>query len=235
LASGGLMLLPHLERYSLSPDQPVIGTVIWLHGLGASCHDFEPLVPLMGLKHNLRFIFPQAPSRPVTINGDMIMPSWYDILSMGFLRKVSWSEVDSSVQALKDFIQAENERGIGSDRIILAGFSQGGAIVLHTALRLEKPLAGILALSTYLLDLDHVPPAGTSANAQTNLEMQHGRQDPVVPFALAERSAEAIKAAGYSLHWQTYAMEHQVCDLQIRDLANWYQARSAEIAQLVKA
>lgn len=227
-----MQLLPHLERYSISPDLPVIGTVIWLHGLGASGHDFEPLVPLLGLTQNLRFLFPHAPEKPVTINGGMVMPSWYDILSMGFLRRVSWPEVEASVQALKDFIAAEAQKGIPSERIILAGFSQGGAIVLQTALRLETKLAGILALSTYLLDLDNVPPAANSPNAQTPLAMMHGTFDPVVPFALAERSSEAMQKAGYVLNWQTYPMEHQVCDVQIRDMAKWYQARAAELAQL---
>lgn len=227
-----MTLLPYLERYSISKDQPVIGTVIWLHGLGASGHDFEPLVTLLGLKHNLRFIFPHAPERAVTINGGMVMPSWYDILSMGFLREVNWQDVEASVLAVKDLIAAEAARGVPSERVILAGFSQGGAIILQTALNLNQKLAGVLALSTYVLQLESVPTASESLNAQTPFEMMHGTHDQVVPYALGEKSSQAILRAGYKLNWKTYPMQHQVCDPQIRDMAIWYQQRAEELAAL---
>lgn len=227
-----MSVLPYLESYSIHRDQPVIGSVIWLHGLGASGHDFEPLVPLLGLKHNLRFIFPHAPARPVTINGGFVMPSWYDILSMGFLREVNWQDVEASVKDVKELIAQENARGIATDKIILAGFSQGGAIILQTALHLNQKLAGVLALSTYVLDLEKIPPAKDSANLDTAFEMMHGIQDPVVPYALGQKSAQAISQAGYTLHWKEYPMQHQVCDPQIRDLAIWYQQRAHKMTSL---
>lgn len=218
-------LIPHLERYSGKADEPVKGTVIWLHGLGDSGHGFEPLVPYLKLKSNLRFIFPHAPARSVTINGGMVMPSWYDIYSIGALREVSWEQVKTSVGAIEALIQRENERGIPTEQIVLAGFSQGGAVTLELALQTKAKFAGIMALSTYLFKPDQVPPAAESANGRTPLLMHHGRWDPTVPLSLAERSREGLQTAGYAIDWKTYPMEHGVCDAQIADIGTWLDER----------
>ncbi|MEZ0373658.1 MAG: alpha/beta hydrolase [Candidatus Sericytochromatia bacterium] len=218
-----MSLLPCLERYSQAQDRPVTGAVIWLHGLGASGHDFEPLVPYLGLKSNVHFVFPNAPARPVTINMGMVMPSWYDIYSLGMLRSVSWEQVAESVAQVQALIERERERGIDPERIVLAGFSQGGAITLQLALTSPERFAGIMALSTYLFKPDEVPPASGSANGRTPLLMHHGRWDQTVPLALAELSQTALTKASYAVDWKTYPMEHGVCDTQIADIARWLQ------------
>jgi len=220
-----MSLLPHLTRYSQSADQTVQGSVIWLHGLGASGHDFEPLVPEMGLQANIRFIFPHAPNQPVTINMGMVMPSWYDILSLGEIRQVNQAQVAASVQAIRALLAQEVAQGVPCDKIVLAGFSQGGAIALETALHLEHTLAGVMALSTYLFDPERIPSALESPNRETPFLFQHGTEDPVVPFGLAKRSQAGLKQAGYAVQWQTYPMQHGVCPPQIRDIAQWLQAR----------
>lgn len=218
-----MQLLPHLTAYSRSADAPVTGAVIWLHGLGASGHDFEPLVPYLGLKRNVRFIFPHAPNQAVTINGGMVMPSWYDILSLGEMRQVDWKQVEASVAAVRALISREGERGVPHEQVVIAGFSQGGAITLQLALSEPERFAGIMALSTYLFTPDEVPPAAASANAATPLIMHHGRWDGTVPLSLAERSRAGLEKAGYKVDWKTYAMEHGVCDQQIGDIAGWLQ------------
>ena len=220
--------LPHLTRYSRNTAENVQGSVIWLHGLGASGHDFEPLVPHLGLSQsNIRFIFPHAPARPVTINMGMVMPSWYDILSIAEIREVDPQQVQESVQALHAFIAHEHESGVPYEKIVLAGFSQGGAITYETALNFEHQLGGIMALSTYLFDPDKLPSAAHSPNKDTPILVHHGRFDPTVPLHLAERSHTALKQAGYAVNWQSYAMEHAVCPEQIQDIARWLQSRFA--------
>lgn len=214
-------LITHLERYSRSQTEPVKGSVIWLHGLGDSGHGFEPLVPYLQLRHNLRFIFPHAPEQAVTINGGMVMPSWYDIYSIGALREVSWEQVKTSVCAIEALINRELERGLSSEQMVIAGFSQGGAIALELALNSPLKFAGIMALSTYLFKPDQVPPASSSPNQQTPLLINHGRWDPTVPLSLAERSREGLERAGYAVNWKTYPMEHGVCDAQIGEIGAW--------------
>lgn len=218
-----MSLLPHLERFSRSQSEPVTGAVIWLHGLGASGHDFEPLVPHLGLKANIRFLFPHAPEQAVTVNGGMVMPSWYDIYSLGMLRSVDWNQVQASVDAVQALIDREKSRGIASERLVLAGFSQGGAIALQLALNHAERFAGIMALSTYLFEPDQVPLAADAANGKTPLLMHHGRWDQTVPLALAEMSRAGLLKAGYQVDWKTYPMEHGVCPEQIGDIAAWMQ------------
>lgn len=218
-----MALLPCLEGWSRSKDQAVTGAVIWLHGLGASGHDFAPLVPHLGLTANIHFVFPHAPQRPVTINGGMVMPSWYDIYSLGMLRSVSWEQVHESVAQIQALIDQEKARGLTSEQIVIAGFSQGGAIALQLALHSPERLAGIMALSTYLFKPDELPQAARSVNAQTPLLMHHGRWDQTVPLELAERSRTGLEKAGYRVDWKTYPMEHGLCDAQIGDIARWLQ------------
>lgn len=222
-----MTLLPHLERYSRSATEPVQGAVVWLHGLGANGHDFEPVVPELGLPKdlNLRFVFPHAPSRPVTINMGMVMPSWYDILSMSGLRQVNWEQVNTSMEQTRALLAREHARGLPWDRLVLAGFSQGGAIALQTFLELDQRLAGVMALSTYTFKPDALPSAKQSVNATTPVLMHHGLHDPVVPLELAELSRQSLQAAGYALAWQTWPMEHGVCAPQIHAIGKWLAAR----------
>jgi phospholipase/carboxylesterase len=192
--------------------------ILWLHGLGADGHDFEPIVPELGLAQPVRFVFPNAPVRPVTINSGMRMRAWYDILQLG-----GGPEDDPGVRAsqrlLEEFISPENARGIAPAKIVLAGFSQGGAVALQTALRQPERLAGVLALSTYL------PLAGTlqSEMAQANRDlpifMAHGRYDDVIPFDRAQASRKHLEALGYPVHWHEYPMPHSVCAPEIADIA----------------
>jgi phospholipase/carboxylesterase len=196
--------------------------VIWLHGLGADGHDFEPVVPELRLPSRLRvrFVFPHAPVRPVTINMGMPMRAWYDILQMGGGR-----EDEAGIRASQALVQAliEQEKGRGVDprRIVLAGFSQGGAIVLHTGLRHAERLAGILALSTYLPLAGTLAAERSAANRDLPLYMVHGTQDPMIGITRARESRAALEALGYPVQWKEYAMAHSVCGEEIADIAAW--------------
>ncbi len=217
-------LIQHLE---LNTGDAPKGTVIWMHGLGADCWDFVPIVKELNLPESLplRFIFPQAPSRPITINGGHVMPGWYDISMADIERKPDEAGVRESQKSIDDLISREMARGIASDKIILAGFSQGGAIALQAGLRQTQPLAGILALSTYLTLGDSLAKEKTVANANIALLMAHGTQDPVVPLGLAKASRDALAQAGYKVEWREYAMEHSVCGEEIEEVSTWIQAR----------
>lgn len=197
--------------------------IIWLHGLGADGHDFESIVPQLRLPPSLavRFIFPHAPIRPVTINMGYEMRSWYDILSMAEVREINPQQLQESCDQLEVLIEQEMSRGIPSERIIIAGFSQGGAVALTTVLSYEKPLAGIMALSTYLPLADKVAQDKSSANAKIPVFMGHGTQDPVVAHALGESTREQLKGWGYPVEWHEYAMPHAVCLEEIEDISAW--------------
>lgn len=201
-----------------SPD----AAVIWLHGLGADGHDFEPVVPELRLpsRLRLRFVFPHAPVRPVTINMGMPMRAWYDILQMG-----GGKEDEAGIRASQALIQAlieqEKGRGVNPRRIVLAGFSQGGAIVLQTGLRHPERLAGILALSTYLPLAGKLAAERSAANSDLPVFMAHGTQDPMIGIARARESRAALEALGYPVQWKEYAMAHSVCGEEIADIAAW--------------
>jgi phospholipase/carboxylesterase len=198
-------------------------SVIWLHGLGADGHDFVPIVPELRLPSDLavRFVFPHAPHRPVTINRGYVMRAWYDIAETEFGRREDEAGIRESEQTMRALIQRETERGISSERIVLAGFSQGGAVVLHTGLRLPQRLAGILALSTYLPLADTLKAEAHPANADVPIFMAHGTDDPIIPLALGESSADLLTRRGANLEWRTYEMEHSVCLDEIQDIAGW--------------
>jgi phospholipase/carboxylesterase len=198
--------------------------VIWLHGLGADGHDFEPIVPELGLRIPVRFIFPHAPVRPVTINGGMAMRAWYDIL--GFSRTASEDDVGirASAAAVTKLIDREVERGVPAARIVLAGFSQGGAIALHTALREPRALGGVLALSTYLPLAGTLAAERSAANARVPIFMAHGTVDNVLPLALGESARRALEALGYDVAWQVYPMPHSVCMEEISAIGAWLAA-----------
>ncbi|PNK61727.1 alpha/beta hydrolase [Psychrobacter sp. FDAARGOS_221] len=195
--------------------------VIWLHGLGASGHDFEPVVPELGLNSELavRFVFPHAPRIPVTINGGMVMPAWYDILEMSLERKVDVEQIQKSAAAINDLIQREVDRGVSPDNIVIAGFSQGGAIAYQVALTHPQKLAGLLTLSTYLAIDDSAN--FSDANKTLPVKIDHGTQDPVVPVQLGQRATESLKQLGYDVDFTTYPMAHQVCMPQIKSIGNW--------------
>ncbi|MDD9893799.1 MAG: dienelactone hydrolase family protein [Gammaproteobacteria bacterium] len=198
-------------------------TVIWMHGLGADGNDFVPVVPMLGLPadHGIKFIFPNAPQRPVTINGGMVMPAWYDILGLDFGSRQDEEGIRGSQTEIEKLIAAAKAEGIPADRIVIAGFSQGGVIALQTSLRHEEKLAGVLALSTYLALHEKLEDEANAANQNTPIFMAHGNYDPVIPFRYAEQSRDRLKQAGYEVEWHSYPMEHQVALEEINDIGNW--------------
>jgi phospholipase/carboxylesterase len=201
--------------------------VLWLHGLGADGHDFEPIVPELGLSLPVRFVFPHAPVRPVTINGGMAMRAWYDILGFDRRAKADSAGIRASAAAVTELVDREIERGMSSERIVLAGFSQGGAIALHVALRSPRPLAGVLALSTYLPLAATLASERSAANARIPLFMAHGTDDSVLPLALAESSRGVLEGLGYAVEWHAYPMAHSVCMEEISAIAAWLAALPA--------
>ena len=198
--------------------------VLWLHGLGADGHDFEPIVPELGLGVPVRFVFPHAPVRRVTINGGMAMRAWYDILGFDRRAREDAAGIRASAAVVTELVDREIERGMSSDRIVLAGFSQGGAIALHTALREPRPLAGVLALSTYLPLAATLASERSAANARLPLFMAHGTDDGVLPLQLAETSRAALEALDYAVDWHAYPMEHSVCLEEIGAIGDWLAA-----------
>lgn len=205
-----------------NPSQKKIDrAVIWLHGLGASGHDFEPVVPQLGLADDMgvRFIFPHAPNRPVTINGGMVMPAWYDILEMSLERKVDIAQIEDSSQQIQDLIAREIERGVKPEHIVIAGFSQGGAVAYHVALGYPEPLAGLMSLSTYFATNDSV--RYSAANTDMPILIEHGTHDPVVPVILGEQAKQVLSEKGYKVTYHTYPMAHQVCMPQIQNIGKW--------------
>jgi phospholipase/carboxylesterase len=200
--------------------------VIWLHGLGADGHDFEPIVPELRLGFSARFVFPHAPVRPVTINGGMRMRAWYDVL--GFDRRAREDEtgIRASAAAVTELIDAQVARGVPAERVVLAGFSQGGAVALHTALREPRPLGGVVALSTYLPLAAALPAERSAANTRLPIFMAHGTADTVLPLALGETSRRTLEALGYAVEWHSYAMPHSVCLEEIAAIGAWLAARA---------
>jgi len=217
-------LIEHLE---LNTGANPKGTVIWMHGLGADCWDFVPMVKELGvlLDLPLRFIFPQAPSRPITINGGQVMPGWYDISMAELERKADETGIRASQLAIDALIEREMSRGISADNIVLAGFSQGGAIALQCALRCKHRLGGVMALSTYLTLADSLGAERTLVNTGIPILMAHGTQDPVVPLSLARTSKATLASHGYQVEWREYPMQHAVCGPEIEDIAAWLEKR----------
>jgi phospholipase/carboxylesterase len=215
-------LLPRIELQS-KPEQPATACVIWLHGLGADGNDFAGLVPELDLGDAppIRFIFPHAPSIPVTINGGYVMPAWYDILGANLVDRQDAAGIQSSEQAIVALITHEVQRGIRHDNIVLAGFSQGCAIALHTGLRLPNALAGIVALSGYLPLADRLASERHLANAKTPIFMGHGTMDPVVVLARGESSRDALNLLGQPVQWRTYPMQHSVHPQEITDISTF--------------
>ena len=212
-----------LERITIEPKQPVKACVIWLHGLGDSGAGFAPVVPLLGIPESLavRFIFPHSPSIAVTINQGFVMPAWYDIKGMDIDNRADMPGVINSESAIAALIDEQVASGISADKIVLAGFSQGGVMSLFTGLRYPKTLAGIMALSCYLPTGDKLPSDLSEANRHTPLLQLHGDQDEVVPVIAGLSAYELIKTAGYPTQWQTYSMGHSVLPEQLKDIGKW--------------
>ena len=200
--------------------------VIWLHGLGADGHDFEPIVPELRLDPglNIRFVFPHAPMMPVTINQGFVMRAWYDIRAADIGSEADEKGIRSSAGLLTDMVDAEIEGGIAAERIVVAGFSQGGAIALQAGLRYPARLAGILALSTYLPLADSLEAEKAGANADVPILLAHGSADPVIPVVLAHRSREKLEQTGYEIEWHEYrGMPHSVSEQEIFHVAEWLE------------
>jgi phospholipase/carboxylesterase len=199
------------------------GAVIWLHGLGADGHDFEPLVPELVRpgERALRFVFPHAPIRPVTLNGGFAMRAWYDIVALDRHGPEDDTGIRSSQLTVEALIRRENARGIRSEHIVLAGFSQGGAMALFVGVRYPDRLAGIMGLSCYLLRAARLASERGAANQATPVFLAHGTQDPVVVPALGEQARRQLEAAGYAVEWHAYSMPHSVCPEEVADIAAW--------------
>ena len=214
-----------LECVEVGARENATASVIWLHGLGADGHDFEPIVPELRLPDSLpvRFVFPHAPVRPVTLNGGMAMRAWYDIIALGGNAQQDDTGIRQSQQHVHALIERENQRGVPTERIVLAGFSQGGAIALHTGLRYPERLAGIMALSTYLPLRDSVTDERHNANADVPILMCHGTQDPVLPMEMGQASSELLQQLGYSVEWHDYPMQHAVCLEEVQAISAYLQ------------
>jgi phospholipase/carboxylesterase len=226
LLSMHTMTLPAIEHETAA--QPT-HSIIWLHGLGADGNDFAPIVPELvdPAWPPLRFVFPHAPVRPVTINNGMSMRAWYDIAAFDLNQRQDEVGMRASVAEVETLIAREQQRGVPADRIILAGFSQGGAIALAAGLRHAEKLAGIIALSTYLPMHAALPAERSAANATTPIFWGHGTADPVVVLQRGVDSRDLLQSLGYAVDWHTYPMAHAVCADEIRDLRRWLGQRLA--------
>jgi len=202
----------------VEPSQKAARAVIWMHGLGADGHDFVPIVNEMHFqaKVETRFIFPHAEVMPVTVNGGMSMRAWYDILQVDLVRRVDGKGILASVERIAGLIRQQTEQGIALDNIVLAGFSQGGVIALHTALQLNLPLAGVMALSTYLPIRDTI-----DADVKLEVFLAHGTEDGIVPYNEAISSRQWLNERDHQVEWHDYVMMHNVCPEEVTDIANW--------------
>ena len=213
--------MQELKTIEIETNPNPTASVIWLHGLGASGHDFEPVVPELGLPAEaaVRFIFPHAPNLPVTINGGMRMPAWYDIKAMDIDRIVDTEQLMASSDAVARLVDQEIERGVKSGKIVIAGFSQGGAVAYELGLSYPQRLAGIIALSTYFATAETVKLS--EANKDIPINVYHGTRDPMVPESLGRRSVAKLKEMGFSPSYQTFPMEHSVCMEEIVDIGEF--------------
>lgn len=222
--------MTRLETVETELGPEPTSSVIWLHGLGADGHDFEAVVPQLGFPADagIRFVFPHAPMRPVTINNGVVMRAWYDILSFDRMGQQDEEGVRNSAALLEQLIEREYERGSAYERIVLAGFSQGGAVALHAAVRFPRRLAGVLALSTYL-PLSHLLEEEVAQNrtvppSELSIFMAHGILDPVLPIELGLESKRLLEREGFAVDWHEYGMAHAVCPEEIMAVRNWLSA-----------
>ena len=220
------MSSPLLETLQVETAPNPTVAVIWLHGLGADGNDFAPIVRELDLTGcpPIRFIFPHAPTMPVTINNGAVMPAWYDIVSTDLIKREDEAGLRASQAAIEQLIAEQEHLGIPSERIVLAGFSQGCAMALQTGLRAPKKLAGLLCLSGYLPLNALVAAERHAANQDTPIFMAHGEADPVVMFQRAEQSRDVLLSLGYQVQWHAYSMQHSVCLEEIDDIGHWFRA-----------
>ena len=215
------------DTVEVGGEAQVDGTVIWLHGLGADGHDFEPIVPELNLAvhADIRFIFPHAPVRPVTINGGVPMRAWYDVISLDKSGPQDEAGIRDSAASLLRLIERERERGVDASRIVLAGFSQGGAIAMHTAMRVPQRLAGLMALSTWMPLAstigEEVVDNSESQPRELPVLMVHGTFDPLLPLAAGQHAREIMQDAGFKVQWHEYPMAHAVCAEEISEIRKW--------------
>ncbi len=209
-----------LPAVEIEPPHHARASIVWLHGLGADGHDFEPIVPDLDL-NAVRFVFPHAPRRTVTVNGGYLMPAWYDITHPDLEREVDHVGIEDSVRQVQSLLAREQARGIEAKHIVLAGFSQGGVIALHAALGMREPLGGVIALSTYLPLIETLP----EQEFALPIFMAHGTQDPIVPLSAAQRARAVLTARGHALDWHQYAIGHSVCAEEIDALRRWLTRR----------
>ncbi|HUS25338.1 MAG TPA: alpha/beta hydrolase-fold protein [Candidatus Binatia bacterium] len=219
----------------VEPEQSATAAVIWLHGLGADGGDFVPLVPELRMPAGLpvRFVFPHAPVRPVTINGGAAMRAWYDILSLGGMARQDEAGIRDSERIVLGFLQQQLASGIAADKIVLAGFSQGGAIALQVGLRHPQKLAGVLALSTYLPLADSAAKDLKPERRDTPVLMCHGTHDPVLPMQLGSASRDLLVRMGFQVTWKQYPMQHEVCLPEIGDIADWLRQRLDPASRII--
>ncbi|WP_018986172.1 alpha/beta hydrolase [Methylophilus methylotrophus] len=211
------MGIPIIE---INIDKNPLASIIWMHGLGADGHDFEPVVEMLNLPH-IKFILPHAPYRPVTLNNGYEMRAWYDIFGLQPDSPQDEAGINHMQVTINAMIEAEIARGIPAQRILLAGFSQGGAMALHTATRFDQPLAGVLALSTYLPLKNQLKEKQHPANKHLPIWMAHGRHDSVITLSTAQSSKQTLEAAGYEVEWHEYEMPHSVCEEEINDIRDF--------------
>lgn len=217
-----------LAYIDVNPNGAVKNLVVWMHGLGDSGHGFAPLVPELKLAEDsaVRFIFPHAPERPVTINNGLKMRAWYDIGSFDFASRADQAGVLESASQLQNLIDAElAKHNLGYDRLILAGFSQGGVMAYHLGCRLQQRCAGILALSCYMAMPEQFAQQCSAAAKETPVLAMHGRQDEVVPIAMGQQAANLLTQEGFKVTWREYPMQHNLCSQQIEDLSVWLTER----------
>lgn len=212
----------NLECISVETGESPVGCVVWLHGLGADAHDFEPIVPMLKLQVPLRFVFPNAPMRPVTIDNGAEMRAWYDVDPHSPL--ANDNHIRASVASVAEVIGNRDLVGDDAGRIVLAGFSQGGVIALELGLSHERRLAGVIALSTYVHDHERLAERIGLANVRTPILMAHGLLDPLIPITRGATSREALRRLDYAVEWREYSMGHQVCPEEIIDIGNWLNA-----------
>lgn len=215
------------DEITLEPEQSAVATVILLHGLGADGWDFVPVVGEFALPMAVRSVFPHAPERPVTVNGGYIMRAWYDIRAFTPEGRADSEGLGESVRRMNGYLEAEIARGIPASRIVLAGFSQGGAVALSAGLRFPEPLAGVLALSTYLPFPERLAQERSSANAGVPILMCHGQMDPVVDVAMGREARAVLEAQGYPVEWREYPMGHEVCAEELAEIGRWLAGRLA--------
>jgi phospholipase/carboxylesterase len=221
------MTVDPLPRVEVEPARPAKSAVVWLHGLGADGHDFEPIVPYLGLGEDagVRFVFPHAERRAVTINMGLIMRAWYDIRGADLRDDPDEAGVRRSAAQVRALIARENERGVPCRRIVLAGFSQGGAMALHVALRHAEPLAGVVALSCYLVCGESLESETSEAGRRLEIFQAHGTEDPLVPLERGREARDRLLSLGCRVEWRTYPMGHEVHPGEIQDIGAWLKGR----------